>query len=366
MKYFKSGLTQEELKKEYRKLAKKYHPDVSKDPEGERIFKEINDEYESYESGFTIINDDIFGDYFKTRYRYKPKETYDNSADDVYYNIYLVKEGNFNFYKGNCDGIDLFYTPEDGDKIIQEGFVRVVKNKYSITPDVKLSTKSFCDFPTNASMYQYFMLNILPESIQWYNDMTWLEYIDERYELAVLSAPNEDGGKCYAESYFNKYLVIDDTEMTYYTGISFSGLDCGVVKNTMPVEYARRLVEKYIVNWFDFPFICNYNCTLNEFVSKHDVENIPHQATEIISFIWDQKSIPDIIKLYANNALLKLYRVPGHKDIVFGCFAFLNLVHCVEYTSIDKIEEIQAALTELNNASKERLKNLIRKRKIEP
>jgi molecular chaperone DnaJ len=37
--------TQDEIKKSYRKLSKKYHPDVSKDPESESKFKEISEAY---------------------------------------------------------------------------------------------------------------------------------------------------------------------------------------------------------------------------------------------------------------------------------------------------------------------------------
>lgn len=38
---------QDEIKKAYRKLAHRYHPDISKDPEGEEKFKEINEAYKT-------------------------------------------------------------------------------------------------------------------------------------------------------------------------------------------------------------------------------------------------------------------------------------------------------------------------------
>ena len=37
--------TQDEIQRSYRKLARKYHPDINKEPGAEEKFKEINEAY---------------------------------------------------------------------------------------------------------------------------------------------------------------------------------------------------------------------------------------------------------------------------------------------------------------------------------
>ncbi len=54
--------TQEEIKKAYRKLARKYHPDINKSPEAQEKFKEINAAYEILSDPQKRAKYDQFGD----------------------------------------------------------------------------------------------------------------------------------------------------------------------------------------------------------------------------------------------------------------------------------------------------------------
>ena len=60
------GASADEIKKAYRRLARKYHPDVNKDPEAEEKFKEINAAYEilsdeKKKSQYDQFGDNMFG-----------------------------------------------------------------------------------------------------------------------------------------------------------------------------------------------------------------------------------------------------------------------------------------------------------------
>ena len=52
----------DEIKKAYRKLARKYHPDINKDPEAQDKFKEINAAYEVLSDPEKKAQYDQFGD----------------------------------------------------------------------------------------------------------------------------------------------------------------------------------------------------------------------------------------------------------------------------------------------------------------
>jgi len=56
------GASKDELKRAYRRLARKYHPDVNKEPGAEEKFKEINRAYEVLSEPDTRNRYDRFGE----------------------------------------------------------------------------------------------------------------------------------------------------------------------------------------------------------------------------------------------------------------------------------------------------------------
>src|SRR5690554_7385517 len=55
------GASEDEIRKAYRKLAKKYHPDISKEENAEEKFKEVQEAYETLSDSTKRQNYDQFG-----------------------------------------------------------------------------------------------------------------------------------------------------------------------------------------------------------------------------------------------------------------------------------------------------------------
>lgn len=85
----KKGAAAEEIKKAYKELAKKYHPDVSKEHEAEKKFKEINEAY-------SVLSDP------------QKKEQYDQFGADAFKGYSQGFSGEGGFGGANFDFEDLF------------------------------------------------------------------------------------------------------------------------------------------------------------------------------------------------------------------------------------------------------------------
>ena len=63
MKYLalSKSATKDEIKKAYRKLSKKYHPDINKEPDADEKFKEVTEAYEVLSDDQKSAHYDQFG-----------------------------------------------------------------------------------------------------------------------------------------------------------------------------------------------------------------------------------------------------------------------------------------------------------------
>ena len=87
----KRDATQDEIKRAYRKLARKYHPDVSKEPDAEARFKEVGEAYEVLKDPEKRAAYDQLGARWKAGQEFRPPPDWDQG---------------FEFHGGGPGGVD--------------------------------------------------------------------------------------------------------------------------------------------------------------------------------------------------------------------------------------------------------------------
>jgi curved DNA-binding protein len=103
-----------EIKKQYRILAKKYHPDLNKSPEAEDKFKEINAAYEvlgdkTRKAEYDQYGDNIFGGQNFHDFSQSQKASYgDMDLNDILKNMFNKKRTGEDFGFGGGQGFDPF------------------------------------------------------------------------------------------------------------------------------------------------------------------------------------------------------------------------------------------------------------------
>jgi curved DNA-binding protein len=73
--------TQDEIKQAYRKLARKYHPDVSKEPDAETRFKEVGEAYKVLKEADTRAAYDRVGSEWKSGQEFQPPPDWDSGFE---------------------------------------------------------------------------------------------------------------------------------------------------------------------------------------------------------------------------------------------------------------------------------------------
>ncbi len=101
--------TQDEIKRAYRKLARKYHPDVSKEPDAEVRFKEIGEAYEVLKDPEKRAAYDQLGADWKAGQEFRPPPGWDQG---------------FEFHGGGFTGVDAEQFSDFFESLFGRGFGR--------------------------------------------------------------------------------------------------------------------------------------------------------------------------------------------------------------------------------------------------
>jgi curved DNA-binding protein len=102
-----SNASADEIKKAYRKLARKYHPDVNKSPEAEEKFKEINGAYEilsdeEKRKKYDMYGDEMFGG--QSFHDFRSSQGSGVDFEDILRNIFGGGGGGFGGFGGQRGG----------------------------------------------------------------------------------------------------------------------------------------------------------------------------------------------------------------------------------------------------------------------
>ncbi len=103
----KKDATQDEIKRAYRKLARKYHPDVSKEPDAEKRFKEVGEAYEVLKDPEKRAAYDQLGTNYKAGEDFRPPPGWDQG---------------FEFHGGDFTGADASGFSDFFEQLFGRGF----------------------------------------------------------------------------------------------------------------------------------------------------------------------------------------------------------------------------------------------------
>lgn len=372
MKWFKDGLTKDELNKEYRALALKYHPDVSKEPDAEEKMKEINAEYDKY---FVVIH------YASTGYNANDiRETYSKARKERSVIFVFLRrdkkfDGNSWFTFNSCGKIhstgpswDNFHGGFALCKLTQE----ISTNYY------------FRDFDRGNVRDQE--VEKLPASITCptYADMyfgtLYGEFASESTQLATLEGEGER-----AELYkYNQYALVS-TKQYGDVWISFSRIYNSFDRGR-DVRYAYMMVNgrlmrarfgldaknfSFVERWrgMDFGYLAFQDCTAEEFANTHDVDFVHPLAdavecrklTSCSNLLWIHEPI---VEHYARLGIVQFYGSSRNFKLRYGTFSKEALEEHLHDIGIEEAEVIQDFLDKLNGEFDDAVRGMIKKGRI--
>ena len=408
-KYFKEGLTREELDSEYKKLAKQYHPDVSKDPKANEIMAAINNEYDEYfnvmrymETGY---NDIIIRRRYEAAAKVQAKKvvlTYmvRNKGKKDYEDMYGLSFDWWCTYSMKMyDPIRIISDDKDESwKYFRGGFAVV-----EVPEDMYNCQATFATAPSI-----FVKGKKLPYEIEFpdYGDMYFhMHYGNTGNESTALANSNQkyDKSSIYNDMTFDN-IVYNGCHMWIRKDIYYGGFG-------KPIPYTKGYmkvngiimeciinfdIKKYsefveTVNGEEFGYYVFQECSKEEFKRTHDVGGSKYEPSrdyepdyadavdcrklnsDTFSSIYgngigsfkDLYWIDDpLVAHFARSGVVEFFQSKYNFKMRWGRFNEVKLEENLHLMSIDDAERIQDFLDDLNGSFEEEIKRMIKKGKI--
>lgn len=366
MRWFKDGLNEDQLKKEYRRLAKEHHPDLCQDPsaraEAEEAMKEINHQFDEYFTNQRVREFSWMDTWKAQQAAQKIRATIlvwlrkDQENPGKWFSVVERRHIGFWFWSffTNIKGVT-----DDGPewKDFHGGFAYCSYIDDTEDHEVKLSKLPATITPANGREVYYY-------NRDHFDDGSFDQYVEIKCRFGIYWAEKVDKGYLfYVKAELPKeFLMIGKSD----------GRD---------EEYAARSINKVFVNsrWIqeaeilqtctgsDLPYIVFQECTMEDFMRYHDVNQAPQYSDlvgvkEVKNDFW---FISDpVVAYYARKGIIRIFESSRNFRIRFGYFSNADLRKKIHLMSIDDAETIQDYLDEINAQFDVHVCSLIKKGKI--
>lgn len=380
MKWFKSGLTKEELNKEYKRLAKQYHPDMAAQSgkDTTEIMKEINSEYDDYFMNISAKASG-FNSWADAESAYKKAKTERK--------IMLVFLRHDKTNPGKFFGFTKYgkVISDDSEtwKNCRPGFV--VCEVERLYEKVYGPLQFFEDSITISQTARRMAIKVTTP--------TWEElYIAVKSsafsDSTDISVENVDSGIKEHDDFYMSNTVYSKIHHSIYGDLiisqeKYEGRIYNYSSRMYCYKKAGNIVMRCLVNfrkedyvvlestgYLNLGYEIYQGCSRNEFFKTHDIENLSkfHFALDMQpikrsydNFYWIENPM---IAFLARKGILTFYSSSRNFKLRYGVFNEKMLDKYVHLLSYDDAEDCQDFLDELRNEVEDRAKAMMRKGKI--
>jgi len=309
MSFFQPGLSHDELKKAYRELVKKHHPDVGGDT---ATMQRINEEYDKY---FEVSAKSVW-------------TTPSQPKSEREFIVFMVRQGrrlvSLRSPRGGMFAMPRVSWASPAWTDAQEGFASVHEDGMGL---VGRHIRVRC--PSGRMTAEMLIKNASPS------------YSHNIYRCHI------GDSEFYLNSY-NDVIAVDDENRPFkYNLFTAEGA------NKMPIGTDM-----------DFIFHEYQDCTYDEFLRYHDVDN-PSDFHETLGMKEFEPFVDNgAISYLIRKGGLKIFVSRFDRSVKYGYFSMSGLLPLLKNLDIEDIEEAQDYLDEINADFDEKVKAKIKKGKL--